>query len=261
MIRVAGVDQLDNLVAASAAFGGLLLTSTLVPYNHDGNLPAASFCCTTEPFLRAPTRLPPSPHCPRPGCQLHDAAASSPPTESPTRCPHSLGRRPSSTLGSRLRALEPRDNQDDDIRDWGFEEVPCRCWPCPRPYEQGPAQLIRWISQPDPGRMYRARSRAARQVCIPLPCVHPRGEHDTNTVVTEDRVRKFQRTSDNGSRLRKTSASNAMSATSRPPPAINNPALRGRVKHPLGPRERPQDFSKPRYVVVRVYSQTGKDEG
>ncbi|KAH4986027.1 dual-specificity kinase [Parastagonospora nodorum] len=63
---------------------------------------------------------------------------------------------------------------------------------------------------------------------------------------SEDRVRKFQRTTDNGSRLRKTSASNAMSATSRPPPAINNPALRGRVKHPLGPRERPQDFSKPR---------------
>jgi dual specificity tyrosine-phosphorylation-regulated kinase 2/3/4 len=69
---------------------------------------------------------------------------------------------------------------------------------------------------------------------------------DTNAVAIEDRVRKFQRTTDNGSRLRKTSATNAMSAAARPPPAINNPALRGRAKHPLGPRERPQDFSKPR---------------
>jgi hypothetical protein len=62
-----------------------------------------------------------------------------------------------------------------------------------------------------------------------------------------DRVRKFQRTADNGSRLRKTSATNAMSAM-RPPPVNNNPALRGRNKAPLGPRERPQDFSRPRWV-------------
>ena len=73
-------------------------------------------------------------------------------------------------------------------------------------------------------------------------------------IPTEDRVRKFQRTTDTGSRLRKTSASNAMSAM-RPPPVSNNnnnnnnnnSALRGgRNKGPLGPRERPQDFSKPR---------------
>jgi hypothetical protein len=68
---------------------------------------------------------------------------------------------------------------------------------------------------------------------------------------TEDRVRKFQRTTDHGSRLRKASASNAMSAA-RPPPATSNPALRGRSKGPLGPRERPQDFSKPRYAAVRA---------
>ncbi|KAH7380315.1 hypothetical protein DE146DRAFT_761048 [Phaeosphaeria sp. MPI-PUGE-AT-0046c] len=62
---------------------------------------------------------------------------------------------------------------------------------------------------------------------------------------SEDRVRKFQKTAENGSRLRKVSTSNAIAA-SRPPPAINNPALRGRPKVPLGPRERPHDFSKPR---------------
>jgi dual specificity tyrosine-phosphorylation-regulated kinase 2/3/4 len=62
---------------------------------------------------------------------------------------------------------------------------------------------------------------------------------------TEDRVRKFQKTTENGSRLRKTSASNAINAA-RPPPAPNNAALRGRSKVPLGPRERPKDFSKPR---------------
>jgi dual specificity tyrosine-phosphorylation-regulated kinase 2/3/4 len=58
-------------------------------------------------------------------------------------------------------------------------------------------------------------------------------------------VRKFQKTTENGSRLRKTSASNAMSAA-RPPPVMHNPSLRGRAKVPLGPRERPHDFSKPR---------------
>jgi dual specificity tyrosine-phosphorylation-regulated kinase 2/3/4 len=58
-------------------------------------------------------------------------------------------------------------------------------------------------------------------------------------------VRKFQKTTENGSRLRKTSASDAMSAV-RPPPVTSNPSLRGRAKAPLGPRERPHDFSKPR---------------
>lgn len=103
---------------------------TFLPRYHDGNLPAASFYCTTESFLRAPTRIPPSPPCPRPCCQLHDAStSSSPPPESPTRCPHSLGRRPSSTLGSHLRALEPRGSSEDAIRDcdWGVEEVLCSC--------------------------------------------------------------------------------------------------------------------------------------
>ncbi|CAN9239663.1 unnamed protein product [Alternaria alternata] len=61
---------------------------------------------------------------------------------------------------------------------------------------------------------------------------------------SEDRVRKFQKTGDQGSRLRKTSASNAISAA-RPLPTINNNAAgRGRAKVPLGPRERPQDFNK-----------------
>ncbi|KAH7385979.1 hypothetical protein BKA66DRAFT_66608 [Pyrenochaeta sp. MPI-SDFR-AT-0127] len=77
---------------------------------------------------------------------------------------------------------------------------------------------------------------------------------------SSDRVRKFQKTSDNGSRLRKTSATNAINAA-RPLPAtsssssissssnnINNPALRARAKVPLGPRERPQDFTKQRIV-------------
>ncbi|KAF2851826.1 hypothetical protein T440DRAFT_59132 [Plenodomus tracheiphilus IPT5] len=70
---------------------------------------------------------------------------------------------------------------------------------------------------------------------------------DSSGGSSEDRVRKFQKTTENGSRLRKTSASNAINA-SRPPPATNNPALRGRNKAPLGPRERPQDFSKQRIV-------------
>jgi dual specificity tyrosine-phosphorylation-regulated kinase 2/3/4 len=67
-----------------------------------------------------------------------------------------------------------------------------------------------------------------------------------NPVPAEDRVRKFQKTSDQGSRLRKTSASNAITAA-RPLPTINNNAAgRGRAKVPLGPRERPQDFNKQR---------------
>lgn len=73
----------------------------------------------------------------------------------------------------------------------------------------------------------------------------------------EDRVRKFQKTTDHGSRLRKTSASNAMAAT-RPPPANNaSAALRARHKVPLGPRERPQDFSKPRWVTMLGCSAVG----
>jgi dual specificity tyrosine-phosphorylation-regulated kinase 2/3/4 len=62
---------------------------------------------------------------------------------------------------------------------------------------------------------------------------------------TEDRVRKFQKTTNGERQLRKTSASNAINAA-RSLPAPNNAALRGRSKVPLGPRERPQDFSKPR---------------
>ncbi|CAO2651877.1 Nn.00g001600.m01.CDS01 [Neocucurbitaria sp. VM-36] len=62
---------------------------------------------------------------------------------------------------------------------------------------------------------------------------------------SEDRVRKFQKTTDNSSRLRKTSASNAINAA-RPPPTSNNAAVRARNKGPLGPRGPPQDFSKQR---------------
>jgi dual specificity tyrosine-phosphorylation-regulated kinase 2/3/4 len=63
----------------------------------------------------------------------------------------------------------------------------------------------------------------------------------------EDRVRKFQKTSEEGSRLRKASASNALSS-SRPLPTPNttSSAARARARVPLGPRERPQDFSKQR---------------
>ncbi|KAH9866957.1 hypothetical protein IAQ61_007547 [Plenodomus lingam] len=62
---------------------------------------------------------------------------------------------------------------------------------------------------------------------------------------SEDRVRKFQKTTENGSRLRKTSASNAINASRPPPPALRG----GRNKVPLGPRERPQDFSKQSRIV------------
>lgn len=75
------------------------------------------------------------------------------------------------------------------------------------------------------------------------PAVHGASSPLTVTAA-EDRVRKFQKTAEHGSRLRKTSASNALSA--RAPPAPSNPALRGRNKVPLGPRERPHDFSKQR---------------
>lgn len=61
---------------------------------------------------------------------------------------------------------------------------------------------------------------------------------------SEDRVRKFQKTTEHGSRLRKTSASNTINSTRAPAATSNNPGLRGRNKVPLGPRERPQDFSK-----------------
>ncbi|KAF1849388.1 uncharacterized protein K460DRAFT_90063 [Cucurbitaria berberidis CBS 394.84] len=60
---------------------------------------------------------------------------------------------------------------------------------------------------------------------------------------SEDRVRKFIKTGDRSTRLRKTSASNAINAA-RPPPANNNAPLRARNKVPLGPRGPPQDFSK-----------------
>lgn len=64
--------------------------------------------------------------------------------------------------------------------------------------------------------------------------------------LAEDRVRKFQKTGDQGNRLRKTSASNAITA-GRPLPPINHSAAgRGRAKVPLGPREPRQDFSKQR---------------
>ncbi|KAF2621809.1 hypothetical protein BU25DRAFT_482286 [Macroventuria anomochaeta] len=64
---------------------------------------------------------------------------------------------------------------------------------------------------------------------------------------TDDRVRKFQKTGDNGSRLRKTSASNAISAA-RPAPPDTRPlgSQRRTAKVPLGPRGPPQDFSKHR---------------
>jgi dual specificity tyrosine-phosphorylation-regulated kinase 2/3/4 len=69
------------------------------------------------------------------------------------------------------------------------------------------------------------------------------------TVLTpaDDRVRKFQKTGDHGSRLRKTSASNAISAT-RPGLPGHNPlgSQRRTAKVPLGPRGPPQDFHKHR---------------
>ncbi|CAE7033638.1 SPS1 [Pyrenophora teres f. teres] len=61
---------------------------------------------------------------------------------------------------------------------------------------------------------------------------------------SEDRVRKFQKTGEQGNRLRKTSASNAITAGRPLPPINHNPAGRGRAKVPLGPREPRQDFSK-----------------
>ncbi|KAJ5058440.1 hypothetical protein J3E72DRAFT_247115 [Bipolaris maydis] len=70
---------------------------------------------------------------------------------------------------------------------------------------------------------------------------------DDSSGSSEDRVRKFQKTGEQGSRLRKTSASNALgSSSSRPLPNPNmtTAAGRGRARVPLGPRERPQDFSK-----------------
>jgi dual specificity tyrosine-phosphorylation-regulated kinase 2/3/4 len=63
-------------------------------------------------------------------------------------------------------------------------------------------------------------------------------------------VRKFQKTGDHGSRLRKTSASNATHATAaaRTGPSDSKPAAAQRrtAKVPLGPRGPPQDFSKHR---------------
>jgi len=69
-----------------------------------------------------------------------------------------------------------------------------------------------------------------------LPCARCVSSHMMLTAApTDDRV-KFQKTTNGERQLRKTSAS-------------NNAALRGRSKVPLGPRERPQDFSKPRSVA------------
>ncbi|KAL6708527.1 serine/threonine protein kinase, CMGC, dual-specificity [Coniothyrium glycines] len=83
-------------------------------------------------------------------------------------------------------------------------------------------------------------------VPVPVPVAsgsNISGEESSGS--SEGRIRKFHKTSDHGSRLRKTSASNAISAA-RPQPAANNAGLRGRPKVPLGPRERPQDFTKQR---------------
>ncbi|KAA8621768.1 hypothetical protein PtrSN002B_001433 [Pyrenophora tritici-repentis] len=64
--------------------------------------------------------------------------------------------------------------------------------------------------------------------------------------LAEDRVRKFQKTGEQGNRLRKTSVSNAITAGRPLPPINHNAAGRGRAKVPLGPREPRQDFSKQR---------------
>jgi dual specificity tyrosine-phosphorylation-regulated kinase 2/3/4 len=82
----------------------------------------------------------------------------------------------------------------------------------------------------------------------------------------DDRVRKFQKTGDHGSRLRKTSASNAAPApfAAAASTAASNAraglpdhrplgSQRRTAKVPLGPRGPPQDFSKHRCVVCSVY--------
>lgn len=81
MIRVAGVDQPDNLVAASAAFGGLLLTSTLVPFYHD---------TTTATCLRRPSTAQQNPSCGRPRVshRLRLAHALAANCTTPQRRPH-----------------------------------------------------------------------------------------------------------------------------------------------------------------------------
>lgn len=76
----------------------------------------------------------------------------------------------------------------------------------------------------------------------------------------DDRVRKFQKTGDHGSRLRKTSASNAAPFAAAASTAASNAraglpdhrplgSQRRIAKVPLGPRGPPQDFSKHRCVV------------
>ena len=98
---------------------------------------------------------------------------------------------------------------------------------------------------------------------------------NTATACAEDRVRKFQKTGDEGCRVRSTGAANAFTTTTpqapstAPPPSSSSAAAaaaalppsssrplpssttsapgRGRGKVPLGPRERPHDFSKQRY--------------
>ncbi|KAF1924116.1 uncharacterized protein M421DRAFT_425124 [Didymella exigua CBS 183.55] len=72
---------------------------------------------------------------------------------------------------------------------------------------------------------------------------------------TDDRVRKFQKTGDHGSRLRKTSASNAVSAA-RPGLPDHKPlgSQRRTAKVPLGPRGPPQDFHKHRVASATLES-------
>lgn len=63
----------------------------------------------------------------------------------------------------------------------------------------------------------------------------------------DGRVHKFQKIGNNGNRLRRPSASNATPTTRPPPTSDARSPMRGRTKVPLGPRERPHDFSKQRY--------------
>ncbi|PZD31840.1 SPS1, serine threonine protein kinase [Pyrenophora tritici-repentis] len=82
--------------------------------------------------------------------------------------------------------------------------------------------------------------------------------------LAEDRVRKFQKTGEQGNRLRKTSVSNAITAGRPLPPINHNAAGRGRAKVPLGPREPRQDFSKQssreREPSCRVLESTKEEE-
>ena len=65
--------------------------------------------------------------------------------------------------------------------------------------------------------------------------------------VPDDRVRKFQKTGDHGSRLRKASGSNVVAPARLGPPDSRPLGSQRRIaKVPLGPRGPPQDFSKHR---------------